>query len=89
MTQVISQDILRVRFPTVKTTEPWDMSISAITSVESPDDSAVSSASAITLGDIRGRKDAGGIVGQFEPYLTIDHEEDLYDQLKQPVKQSF
>ena len=33
------------------------------------------------LGDIRGRKDAGGIVGQFEPYLTIDHEEDLYDQL--------
>ena len=56
MTQVVSQDILRVRFPTVKTTEPWDMSISAITSVESPDASAVSSASAITWvisGDVR------------------------------------
>lgn len=33
------------------------------------------------LGTIKGRKDVGGITGQFEPYLTIDYKEDLYDQL--------
>lgn len=33
-------------------------------------------------GEIQGRKDAGGIVGQFEPYLTVSYDEDMFGQLE-------
>ncbi len=33
-------------------------------------------------GEIQGRKDAGGIIGQFEPYLTISYDEDVFGQLE-------
>lgn len=36
----------------------------------------------INKGDIQGRKDVGGIAGQFEPYLTVIYEEDMLDSLQ-------
>lgn len=33
-------------------------------------------------GEIQGRKDAGGITGQFEPYLTVSYDEDMFGQLE-------
>ncbi len=33
-------------------------------------------------GQIRGRKDVGGIVGQFEPYLTVSYDEDMFGSLE-------
>lgn len=38
-------------------------------------------------GRIRGRKDVGGITGQFEPYITIDYEEDLFGHLSHQLDQ--
>ncbi len=31
---------------------------------------------------VQGRKDVGGIVGQFEPYLTVSYEEDMFGSLE-------
>ena len=69
MTQVVSQDILRVRFPTVKTTEPWDMSISAYQYRWNRRRQCGIISQCYNPRDIRGRKDAGGIVGQFELHI--------------------
>lgn len=33
------------------------------------------------FGDVSGRKDVGGIVGQFEPYRLISYGQDMFDQL--------
>lgn len=33
-------------------------------------------------GEIQGRKDTGGIIGQFEPYLTVSYDEDVFGQLE-------
>ncbi len=33
-------------------------------------------------GTIQGRKDVGGITGQFEPYLTVKYEEDMFGSLE-------
>ncbi|MCI9503328.1 MAG: hypothetical protein HFG76_15350 [Hungatella sp.] len=33
-------------------------------------------------GQVQGRKDVGGITGQFEPYLTIKYEEDMFGSLE-------
>lgn len=33
-------------------------------------------------GAVQGRKDTGGIIGQFEPYLTISYDEDVFGQLE-------
>lgn len=38
-------------------------------------------------GRIRGRKDVGGIVGQFEPYIEIDYGEDTLGQLEDELDQ--
>lgn len=38
-------------------------------------------------GKIYGRKDAGGIVGQFEPYIEIDYDEDTLGQLEDELEQ--
>ncbi len=38
-------------------------------------------------GRIRGRKDVGGIAGQFEPYITIDYAEDLFGHLNRQLDQ--
>lgn len=34
------------------------------------------------FGRVQGRKDTGGIVGQFEPYVTVDYEEDMFGSLE-------
>ncbi len=34
------------------------------------------------FGQIQGRKDVGGIVGQLEPYLSVTYEEDVFDDLE-------
>lgn len=39
----------------------------------------------INNGEILGRKDAGGIVGQAEPYVTIDMSEDIAEQLTENI----
>lgn len=39
----------------------------------------------VNHGDIQGRKDVGGIVGQFEPHLTVIYEEDMFDSLQNQV----
>ena len=36
-------------------------------------------------GQIHGRKDVGGIVGQFEPYLTVSYEEDMFGSLETQI----
>lgn len=36
-------------------------------------------------GQIQGRKDVGGIVGQFEPYLTISYDEDMFGSLETQI----
>ncbi len=33
-------------------------------------------------GKVQGRKDTGGIVGQFEPYVTVAYEEDMFGNLE-------
>lgn len=38
-------------------------------------------------GNIYGRKDVGGIVGQFEPYTTIVYEEDIFQEMERKVTQ--
>lgn len=38
-------------------------------------------------GKIYGRKDAGGIAGQFEPYIEIDYDEDTLGQLEDELEQ--
>ncbi len=38
-------------------------------------------------GKIRGRKDAGGIVGQFEPYVEISYDQDTLGQLEDELDQ--
>ena len=37
-------------------------------------------------GRVRGRKDAGGIVGQFEPYVSVDYEEDMFGSLETQIQ---
>ncbi len=39
----------------------------------------------INKGNIQGRKDVGGIAGQFEPHLTVIYEEDMFDSLQNQV----
>ncbi len=34
------------------------------------------------FGKVQGRKDTGGIVGQFEPYVTVAYEEDMFGSLE-------
>lgn len=34
------------------------------------------------FGQVQGRKDVGGIVGQFEPYLSVKYEEDMFGSLE-------
>lgn len=34
------------------------------------------------FGQVQGRKDVGGIIGQFEPYLTVKYEEDMFGSLE-------
>ncbi len=36
----------------------------------------------VNYGKVQGRKDTGGIAGQFEPYLTVEYEEDMFGSLK-------
>lgn len=36
---------------------------------------------------VQGRKDAGGIVGQFEPYVTVDYEEDMFGSLENQMEE--
>lgn len=37
-------------------------------------------------GTVRGRKDTGGIVGQFEPYVSVDYEEDMFGSLEGQIQ---
>lgn len=39
------------------------------------------------FGKVQGRKDTGGIVGQFEPYVTIDYEEDMFGSLESQMEE--
>ncbi|MCI9050427.1 MAG: apolipoprotein A1/A4/E family protein [Lachnospiraceae bacterium] len=39
----------------------------------------------VNHGNIYGRKDVGGIVGQFEPYTTIVYEEDIFQEMERKV----
>lgn len=39
------------------------------------------------FGTVQGRKDTGGIVGQFEPYVTVDYQEDMFGSLENQVDQ--
>lgn len=36
-------------------------------------------------GNVQGRKDTGGIVGQFEPYVSVDYEEDMFGTLENQI----
>lgn len=36
----------------------------------------------VNYGRVQGRKDVGGITGQFEPYLTVKYEEDMFQSLE-------
>ncbi|MCI9147970.1 MAG: hypothetical protein HFG73_06850 [Hungatella sp.] len=38
-------------------------------------------------GAVWGRKDTGGIVGQFEPYVSIDYEEDMFGSLESQMEE--
>jgi len=38
-------------------------------------------------GNVQGRKDTGGIVGQFEPYVTVDYEEDTFGNLERQMEE--
>lgn len=38
-------------------------------------------------GTVQGRKDAGGIVGQFEPYISVSYEEDMFGSLESQVEE--
>ena len=41
----------------------------------------------VNYGQIRGRKDVGGIVGQFEPYLSVIYEEDMFGDLENQMEE--
>lgn len=41
----------------------------------------------VNHGAVQGRKDAGGIVGQFEPYVTVDYEEDMFGSLENQMEE--
>lgn len=41
----------------------------------------------VNYGKIHGRKDVGGIVGQFEPYLSVIYEEDMFGNLENQMEE--
>lgn len=41
----------------------------------------------VNYGAVRGRKDVGGIAGQFEPYLTVKYEKDMFDNLEDQMEE--
>ncbi len=41
----------------------------------------------VNYGAVQGRKDVGGITGQFEPFLTVKYEKDMFDHLEDQMEE--